>query len=82
MVPVGLAISTLKKGATGSWAGSGATSTEMMALDSMSNDVIAVAKDERSASFGGRFSKWGSAEEAFKYWAGKVKAYLDNVHGK
>jgi hypothetical protein len=82
VVPVGLAISTLKKGATGSWAGSGATSVEMMALDSMSNDVLAVAKDERSASFGGRFSKWGSAEEAFKYWAGKVKAYLDNVHGK
>ncbi len=82
VVPVGLAVSTLKKGATGSWAGSGATSTEMMALDSMSNEVLAVAKDERSASFGDRFSKWGSAEEAFEYWAGKVKAYLEHVQGK
>ena len=82
VVPVGLAVSTLKKGATGSWAGSGATSTEMMALDSMTNDVLAVAKDERSASFGERFSKWGSAEEAFQYWAGKVKAYLEGVQGK
>ena len=59
VVPVGLAISTLKKGATGSWAGSGAASAEMMALDSMSNDVIAVAKDDRSAGFTERFSKWG-----------------------
>jgi hypothetical protein len=82
VVPVGLAVSTLKKGATGSWAGSGATSTEMMAMDSMTNDVLAIAKDERSASFGDRFSKWGSAEEAFTYWAGKVKAYLDTVQGK
>lgn len=82
VIPVGLAVSTLKKGATGSWAGSGATSTEMMALDSMTNDVLAVAKDERAAGFTERFSKWGSAEEAFEYWAGKVKAYLDNVRGK
>ena len=82
VVPVGLAVSTLKKGATGSWAGSGATSAEMMALDSMTNDVLAVAEDERSASFGGRFSDWGSAEEAFKYWAERVKDYLDKVHGK
>jgi hypothetical protein len=82
VVPVGLAISTLKKGATGSWAGSGATSAEMMALDSMTNDVLAVAQDERSASFGERFSRWGSAEEAFKFWAERVKEYLDNVQGK
>jgi hypothetical protein len=80
VVPVGLGISVLKKGATGSWTGSGATSAEMMALDSMTNDVIAVAQDEKSASFGDRFSKWGSADEAFKFWAERVKLYLDQVH--
>jgi hypothetical protein len=82
VVPVGLGISILKKGATGSWTGSGATSAEMMALDSMTNDVIAVAEDERSAGFAERFEEWGSAEEAFKFWAERVKKYLDNVHGK
>jgi hypothetical protein len=82
VVPVGLGISILKKGATGSWAGSGATGAEVMALDSMTNEVIAVVKDERAAGFTERFSKWGSAEEAFKFWAERFKKYLDSVHGK
>jgi len=82
VVPVGLGISVIKKGATGSWTGSGATSAEVMVLDSMTNDVLAVAKDERSAAFTERFSKWGSAEDAFKFWAERVKKYLDSVHGK
>jgi len=82
IIPVGLAISLVKKGATDSWAGSGATSAEMMALDSLSNDVIAVAQDEETAGFTERFSKWGSTEEAFKFWAERVKIYLDQVHGK
>jgi hypothetical protein len=81
VIPVGLAVSVVKKGATDSWAGSGATGAEMMALDSLTNEVIAVAKDEKSAGFTERFSKWGSAEEAFKYWAERVKLYLDQVHG-
>ncbi|MCB2170545.1 MAG: DUF3313 domain-containing protein [Deltaproteobacteria bacterium] len=80
VVPVGLGISILKKGATGSWAGSGATSAEMMALDSMTNDVIAVAQDEKTAGFTERFSKWGSADEAFKFWAERVKLFLDQMH--
>lgn len=80
VVPVGLGISILKKGATGSWAGSGATGAEVMVLDSMTNDVLAVAKDDRSAAFTERFSKWGSADEAFKFWAERVKLYLDQMH--
>jgi len=70
----------LKKGATGSWAGSGATGAEVMALDSMTNDVIIVAQDEKTAGFTERFSKWGSADEAFKFWAERVKLYLDQMH--
>jgi len=77
IIPVGIAISVVKKGSTGSWAGSGATSAEFMALDSSTNEVIAVAEDERSAGFTERFSKWGSAEEAFKFWAGRIKLFMD-----
>jgi hypothetical protein len=82
VVPIGLGISILKKGATGSWTGSGATGAEMMAIDSTSGDVIAVAQDERTAGFGERFTKWGSAEDAFKFWGERIKLFLDQAHGK
>jgi hypothetical protein len=83
VIPVGLAISAVKKGAGGSWSGSGATSAEFMALDSMTNDVIAVAQDERKAGFEERFTKWGSTEEAFEFWADRMKFLLDKArtHG-
>jgi len=81
VVPIGLGISLVKKGATGSWTGSGATSAEVMVLDSMTNDVIAVAQDDKSAGFTERFSKWGSTEEAFKFWGERLKLFLDNAHG-
>ena len=77
IIPVGIVISTVKRGTTGSWAGSGATSAEFMALDSTTNQVIAVAEDERTAGFTERFSRWGSAEEAFKFWAERIKNFLD-----
>ncbi len=81
VMPIGLGISLVKKGATGAWTGSGATGAEMMMLDSTTNDVIAVARDEKSAGFTERFSRWGSAEEAFKFWADRVKLSLDQAHG-
>ena len=82
VVPIGLGISIVKKGATGSWAGSGATSAEFMALDSMTNDVIAVAQDDKSAGFTERFSKWSSTEDAFMLRADRIKLFLDRAHGK
>jgi hypothetical protein len=81
VVPIGLAISIVKKGATGAWTGSGATGAELMAMDSMSGDVIAVAQDKKTAGFTERFSKWGSAEEAFKFWGERLKLFLDQAHG-
>jgi hypothetical protein len=81
VVPVGLAVSTIKRGTGGSWAGSGATSAEMMAIDTTNNEVIVVARDEQTAGFTKRFSKYGSADEAFKFWAGRMRAFLDQAHG-
>jgi len=80
VVPVGIAVSLVKKGAGGSWSGSGATSGEVMVLDSMTNEVIAVAVDERTAGFTERFSKWGSAEDAFKFWAQKLNQFIDDMN--
>ena len=81
VVPIGLGISLIKKGATGAWTGSGATGAELMAIDSMSGDVIAVAQDKKTAGFSERFSKWGSAEDAFKFWGERIKLFLDQAHG-
>ncbi len=81
VLPVGLGISVVKKGASGSWSGSGATSAEVMALDSTTGDVIAVAQDDRTAGFTERFSSWGSAEDAFQFWGERIKLILDEAHG-
>jgi hypothetical protein len=79
VVPVGLAASFVKKGVTGSWSGSGATSAEFMALDSTTNDVIVVAVDRQTAEYFDRFSKLGSAKEAFKFWAERIPAFIDGA---
>jgi len=77
--PLGMAFSLVKKGVTGSWTGAGATSAELETLDSLSEDVIAVAIDERAAGYTERFSKWGSAQEAFKFWAERIVRFIDNA---
>jgi len=81
IVPIGLGISVIKKGATGSWTGSGATSAELMMIDSMTNNVIGTAQDEQSAGFTERFTRYGSAEEAFQFWAERIRIFLDQAHG-
>lgn len=79
VTPVGLTVSAVRKGAGGGWSGSGATSAEFMALDSLTNEVVAVAQDERQAGFGERFTRWGSSEEAFGYWAQRIKTLVDRA---
>ena len=80
VTPPGLAINLVKKGVTGAWTGSGATSAETMVIDSTTNRVIGVAQDEQTAGFTERFSKYGSAEEAFNFWAGRIRAFMDQAH--
>ena len=79
IIPIGLGISAIKKGSAGSWSGSGATAMEGLAIDSMTNEVLGAVQDERTAGFTERFSKWGSAKEAFKFWAGRLREFLDNA---
>lgn len=81
VVPVGLAVSIAKRGATGGWAGSGETCTEVMVLDSMTNEVIAMAADQQKAAFTSRFSKYGSASDAFKFWSERVVIFIDTAKG-
>ncbi len=80
VVPIGLGISILKRGTVGSWTGSGETGMALMAVDSMTNQVIAAAEDHQHAGFTERFSKYGSAEDAFKFWAERLRKFMDDAH--
>jgi hypothetical protein len=82
VVPVGLGISIVKKGATDSWTGSGATAAEMMILDSMTNEVLGAGEDQMAAGFTERFTKWGSVEEAFEFWGERLAKRLVNFTKK
>jgi len=52
-----------------------------MLFDSMTNDVITAAKDERKPGLKEKFTKWGSAEDAFQFWAEGLTMVLDQAHG-
>ena len=45
----------------------------------MTNEVIGAAKDTRSAGLTERYTKWGSTEEAFKFWGQRLKKLMDEV---
>ena len=64
------------------WSGSGATAGELIVFDSMTQDVIAAAKDKRTIGLKEKFTKWGSAEDAFQFWAERIKLFMDKVHGR
>ncbi len=78
VIPVGVGVSLLRKGTTGSWTGSGATTCQVMVLDSVTDEVLAVAEDEYQAGFTERFTKWGSAEDAFEYWGKRIRQIMDD----
>ncbi|MEZ4598374.1 MAG: DUF3313 domain-containing protein [Syntrophotaleaceae bacterium] len=82
VLPVGLAVSIVKKGVTGASTGVGYASMEMEALDSMTNSRVGAAVDKHVGGKLHAFTKTGSAEEAFEYWAKRLRIYMDNVHGK
>ena len=77
VVPVGIGVSVVKKGASGGWVGSGQTATECVVIDTETNEVLGLAVDQRKAEFEQRFSKWGSANDAFKFWAARLAISFD-----
>ncbi len=78
-IPIGLGVSLVRKGATDSWSGSGSTTSQWMVIDSLSNEVIAVAEDRYQAGFTERFTKWGSSEDAFKHWGKRLRKVIDDT---
>lgn len=82
VMPIGLGISLLKKGATGGWSGGGEIGAEIMAIDTENNEVIVLGVDEKQAAFEQRFSKAGVAKDAFKFWAERIRQFMDAHRGK
>jgi len=82
VMPIGLGLSMLKKAVTGKHTGVGETSMEMEILDSLTNERVAAAIDQYSGGKLSGMKKWGSAEEAFKFWTERLRKRLDEYHGK
>ena len=76
---MGHGIGDLGRALMNSWADTGATSTEVMVFDSMTNRPIAAAKDDQKVGLREKLTKWGSAEDAFKYWADRFRLFLDQA---
>jgi hypothetical protein len=85
IVPVGLAISSVKKAATGSHIGMGSVSIEGEILDSQTNKVLGAVIDTK---MGKKYkvrkgaSKWGHAIDIFNTWAQNVRTRLDRRAGR
>lgn len=80
VVPLGIAISALKSVTFGSHVGVGAVSAEFEAQDSQSGERFLAAVDRQiGAKYTGqfnKFSKWRATQDAFDYWAERLKVRL------
>lgn len=81
VLPVGLAISAVKKGTTGAHTGVGGASMEVEFLDAMTNERLAVAIDTFNGSKMSGFTKLGATKEAFEFWGKRLRVTLDKAHG-
>jgi hypothetical protein len=82
VVPAGLLISTIKSGVTGKGSFVGEISMEFEVLDSQTNQRIGAGVDRRAGGKIDSMSKFGTAEDAFKFWANRLRTWLDEVHGQ
>jgi hypothetical protein len=77
IIPVGAAVSIIKKSTTGSNMAVGRASMEMELVDSLSGVRLASAIDRREGGKKVVSGKWTAIEEAFDYWAHKLRMFLD-----
>jgi hypothetical protein len=79
LTPPGLALSALKKAATGKATGTGSARVEMELLDAQTGERLAAAVDGQTGDkvdFFGSFSKWDDAQDAFDHWAAQMRSRL------
>lgn len=81
VMPIGLALSFIKRGTLGGHTGVGSASMEVEFLDSASNERLAAAIDKRPGDKLEGLSKWKAAEAAFEFWAKRTKTRFDEFRG-
>jgi hypothetical protein len=82
---VGLALSGLKKVATGSHIGMGSVAIEGEVVDSRTNEVLGAVIDSKTGKkykVAKSASKWGHAIDIFNTWAVNIRARLDMRSGR
>ena len=83
IMPIGLAISTVKKGVTGTHMNVGGAAMEAEFLDAQTNDRVAVVIDERTGKkykVQDGLTKWGYTKDVFGSWAKRLRKFLDEAH--
>lgn len=81
VVPVGIAISVIKKTTTDTNMGVGRASMEIEIVDSLSGSRLAAAIDRREGGKKIVSGKWTAIEESFEYWAKKLGVFLTKHKG-
>lgn len=80
VIPIGLAISTIKSVTVGRGVGVGSVGTEFEALDSQTGERLGAFVDARIGhKFTGKFDKfdqWRAVKAAFDYWAARLNIRL------
>lgn len=78
VIPVGLAVSLVKRGATGEYTGIGSANAEVEFLDSLTNQRIAAAVDKAP---GGKLDvgELSPVKSAFKYWAKRLQNFMTGL---
>jgi hypothetical protein len=82
VVHTGPSISTLKRRVFGKGPAVGEISMEFEFLDSETNQRIAAGVDRRAGGKQESVSKLATAEDAFKFWAQRLRTRLDEIHEK
>ena len=78
IMPIGLALSTIKRVATGSDTAVGFAQAEAEILDSRTSTRLAAAVDKRygTKALRSKFGSWNHAEEAMKHWSERIAKRL------
>ena len=83
LLPIGLAVSAVKRVATGAHSAVGSTGIECEAVDSVSGRRLFAFVDARvGRKVTGRFDKlkqWHTAQDAFDFWAQEIARQLEGV---
>lgn len=79
--PVSVAAGGIRRAVTGENFGVGSASMEVEMSDSITNQRIAAAIDKYTESSEFCTGRYGAVNEAFQFWATRLRVFMDNIHG-